>query len=139
MLKEVPREIAASAAEAAPKVQPPIMRSPPKSPVQEATGAVLRPEDRDSYSVTAMGEVTDRALHVAIARFTGGLSPSAIGAAYLDWAVHLAAAPGKQWQLVDKAVRKAIRFASYAHHCVLEGGTSFPIPEAAAGRCTNPA
>jgi hypothetical protein len=68
----------------------------------------------DSYSVTAVADIIDRSLHAAIARFTGGISPAAIGNAYLDWAVHLAVAPGKHLQLVDKATRKAIRFANYA-------------------------
>ena len=79
-------------------------------------------QDRDSYSVTALADITDRSLHATFARFTGGLSPAAIGSAYLDWAVHLAVAPGKRMQLVDKAVRKTIRFANYAIRCAVEGG-----------------
>jgi polyhydroxyalkanoate synthase subunit PhaC len=81
-------------------------------------------QDRDSYSVTALADITDRSLHAALARFTGGLSPAALGSAYLDWAVHLAGAPGKRMQLLDKAVRKSIRFANYATRCALEGGRS---------------
>ncbi|MFY9836410.1 MAG: poly-beta-hydroxybutyrate polymerase N-terminal domain-containing protein, partial [Xanthobacteraceae bacterium] len=45
----------------------------------------------------------DRSLHAAVARFTGGLSPAALTQAYLDWATHLANAPGKRLQLIDKA------------------------------------
>ncbi|MBM3627028.1 MAG: hypothetical protein FJX21_04340 [Alphaproteobacteria bacterium] len=37
-----------------------------------------------------------------------------LAAACLDWAVHLAVAPGKQGQLLEKARRKAMRFAHYA-------------------------
>lgn len=85
------------------------------------TGAIER-QDRDSYSVTALADITDRSLHAALARVTGGLSPAALGSAYLDWAVHLAGAPGKRVQLFDKAVRKSIRFANYAMHCALKGG-----------------
>ena len=70
-------------------------------------------EDRDSHSVTALAEITDRSLHAATARFTGGLSPAALAHAYLDWATHLAYAPGKRLQLGDKAIGKAIRFGSY--------------------------
>jgi hypothetical protein len=43
----------------------------------------------------------------------GGLSPAALAHAYLHWASHLAFAPGKQLQLVDKAMRKAVRFGNY--------------------------
>ena len=68
------------------------------------------PSARDSYVVTALADITDRSLHAALARFTLGLSPAALAAAYLDWAVHLMAAPGKRLQLVEKTARKAMRF-----------------------------
>ena len=58
---------------------------------------------RDSYAATAFAEIVDRSLHSAIARFTAGLSPMALTAAYLDWASHLAFLPGKRIQLVEKA------------------------------------
>ena len=95
--------------------------------------APMAPEERDSYSVTALADVTDRSLHAAVARFTGGLSPAALGRAYLDWATHLANAPGRRLQLVDKAVRKAMRFANYAYRCAREGGNTErciePLPQ----------
>ncbi|HEY6858400.1 MAG TPA: alpha/beta fold hydrolase [Pseudolabrys sp.] len=69
--------------------------------------------DRDSYSTTALGEVADRSVHAAIARFTLGISPAALAACYLDWATHLASAPGKQMQLIQKGARKFIRLAHY--------------------------
>ena len=83
--------------------------------------AVAGPEDRDPYAVTALADLTDRSLHAALARFTGGLSPAALMQAYSDWATHLAAAPGKRLQLVDKAARKSIRFGNYAYRSALEG------------------
>jgi poly[(R)-3-hydroxyalkanoate] polymerase subunit PhaC len=76
---------------------------------------------RDSYAVTAIADITDRSLHAAIARFTAGLSPAALAHAYLDWATHLAYAPGKRLQLLDKAIRKSVRFANYAHRSLLQG------------------
>jgi polyhydroxyalkanoate synthase len=87
------------------------------------TSAIER-QDRDSYSVTALADITDRSLHAGLARFTGGLSPAALGSAYLDWIVHLAGAPGKRMQLFDKAFRKSVRFANYAMRCALESGRS---------------
>jgi polyhydroxyalkanoate synthase len=45
----------------------------------------------------------DRALHAAQAKFSGGLSPAAIGIAYLDWFLHLANQPGRRAQLTAKA------------------------------------
>jgi len=46
---------------------------------------------------------------------------------------HLTYAPGKRLQLVDKAMRKAIRFANYAGRCTAEGGKTEcciePLPQ----------
>jgi len=89
--------------------------------------------ERDSYSVTALGDVADRTLHAALARVTGGLSPASLSQAYWDWATHLAAAPGKRMQLADKAVRKAMRFANYALRYAAEGSSAEaciePLPQ----------
>jgi polyhydroxyalkanoate synthase subunit PhaC len=87
-----------------------------------ANGATSAPEDRDSYSVTALADIADRSLHAGVARMTGGLSPAALAQAYLDWAIHLTFAPGKRMQLIDKAVRKSVRFGNYAYRYVAEGG-----------------
>ncbi|MGE3144374.1 MAG: PHA/PHB synthase family protein [Pseudorhodoplanes sp.] len=62
-------------------------------------------------------ESFDRTLHAQLARMTGGLSPAALGSAYLDWAVHLAASPAKQWELAQKATRKLSRFAQFLARC----------------------
>jgi len=90
-------------------------------------------EARDSYAVTAVAEVIDRSLHATIARFTFGLSPAALAKAYFDWATHLAVSPGKRLQLIDKASRKAIRFANYAFHAAAAGGSTQcciePLPQ----------
>ncbi|MFZ5781385.1 MAG: PHA/PHB synthase family protein [Pseudomonadota bacterium] len=85
------------------------------------------PHGHDSYVVTALSDVTDRALHAALARFTMGLSPAAIAAAYLDWLVHLAAAPGKRLQLVDKMARKTLRFANWTWRQAIESGKVLPV------------
>ena len=62
----------------------------------------------------------DRYLHATEARLTGGLSPASGMLAYLDWAVHLANAPGKQAELVQKAFRKSVKFGGYLEQ-VVEG------------------
>jgi polyhydroxyalkanoate synthase len=97
---------------------------------------VIRPgqqPDRDSYGVTAFADIIDRALHAATARFTAGVSPAALAEAYLDWATHLAYAPGKRIQLVDKAIRKAMRFGNYLQKYALSGGKTEdcidPLPQ----------
>ncbi|MGE0022411.1 MAG: PHA/PHB synthase family protein [Hyphomicrobium sp.] len=83
------------------------------------------PFERDSYASTALGDVVDRSLHAAVSRLTAGLSPAALAEAYFDWATHLASAPGKQSQLLDKAFRKAVRLGHHAsRQLVAQGGTS---------------
>ncbi len=100
------------------------------------TGGIAQAEDadaRDSYAVTAVADIMDRSLHATIARFTFGLSPAALTKAYFDWAIHLAVSPGKRLQLVDKATRKAVRFANYAFRAAAEGGKTpcciEPLPQ----------
>ena len=80
-----------------------------------------RREDRDSYSVTAFADITDRSLHAATARLTAGVSPAALAQAYSDWAVHITFAPGKRIQLLHKAARKAVRFANYVQRFGTQG------------------
>ena len=50
---------------------------------------------------------SDALLHSAIGRLTGGLSPTALATAYMDWAMHLAGSPAKRaelWQLAQTEV-----------------------------------
>ena len=83
--------------------------------------------------MTALADITDRALHAATARFTAGISPAALAEAYLDWATHLAYAPGKRIQLVDKAMRKTMRFGTYLQKYAASGGDTEdciePLPQ----------
>lgn len=74
--------------------------------------------DKDSYSSTALQDVLDKSAHALQARAFAGLSPSALAAAYFDWMAHLAGSPGKQIQLVEKAIKKTMRMAEFAGRCV---------------------
>ena len=104
-----------------------------ETPFAEVAVDGVRPGERDSYAVTAFADITDRALHAALARFSAGLSPAALAQAYQDWATHLAYSPGKRLQLIDKAFRKTLRFANYACRCALPGskgdGCIEPLPQ----------
>jgi polyhydroxyalkanoate synthase subunit PhaC len=95
--------------------------SPRIAPFMPKPAPAPPPRDRDSYGLTALVDVTDRSLHAFAARFTAGLSPAALAEAYFDWAIHLGNAPGKRLQLVDKATRKATRFAIWTARCALRG------------------
>jgi polyhydroxyalkanoate synthase len=96
-------------------------------------GARSTVSERDSYSVTTLADITDRSLHAAIARFTAGMSPASLAEAYSDWLTHLTYAPGKRAQLMDKAVRKTVRFANYAGRYAIEAGKTEsciePLPQ----------
>ncbi len=72
----------------------------------------------------------DRQVHAALARLTFGLSPASLIEAYSDWAMHLAASPGKQATLMQKAVRKAIRLWLHAAHCTAKTAPCIdPLPQ----------
>src|SRR5260370_39859176 len=81
----------------------------PTSTVPEAVSGVAKSRrapraadsaasERSRLASPGIAEMVDRSLHAEAARFTAGLSPAALALAYLDWATHLAAAPGKSIQ-----------------------------------------
>src|SRR5690625_3728640 len=65
----------------------------------------------------------DRMLGALTGQVTGGLSPAALTLAYMDWAMHLAAAPGKRTELAWKGVEKASRLAAHTAAATLRPGT----------------
>jgi polyhydroxyalkanoate synthase subunit PhaC len=89
--------------------------------------------ERSLLALPGIAEAVDRSLHAGVARYTAGLSPSALALAYLDWATHLAASPGKSIQLGEKAVRKSMRLLAYACRCGLRNDPSArciePLPQ----------
>ena len=97
-----------------------------------ASAAEFRPVDspssppepvflRDSYASTAFAELIDRSSHAAMARFTAGLSPDDVDRCLCGLgSASCAALPGKRLQLVEKALRKWLRFAQYAARRTVE-------------------
>ena len=81
----------------------------PTRTIRDATGS--------SNAHTTMEQALDRGLKAALAKVTSGLSPIALAAAYADWALHLASAPGKQLELLEKAGKKTLKLANYAANC----------------------
>ncbi len=77
-------------------------------------------------SENAILEGYDRSLRAIASRYTAGLSPIALAAAYSDWALHLATAPGKQLALAEKAAQKVSRLAIYAALCAQSGNETKP-------------
>jgi polyhydroxyalkanoate synthase len=68
----------------------------------------------DDDPLSGPANVVDRANGAALAQLTGRLSPVSIGAAFSDWANHLAISPGRQMHLAAKAARKITRLTDYA-------------------------
>jgi polyhydroxyalkanoate synthase len=77
----------------------------------------LDPRKADEDASRYISEALDRSWCYLASRWTLGLSPMAVAEAYFDWMIHLAASPGKQLQLAEKAVRKSALLAHYAAHC----------------------
>jgi len=76
-----------------------------------AAGDRAAAEPVDVYATRA--ELIDRLTHAWQARFTASISPAALHLAFSDWAVQFLNAPGKQQQLAEKALRKALRLMLY--------------------------
>jgi hypothetical protein len=72
------------------------------------------PPGRDDDPSERCAEALDHAVNYAVSRVTLGLSPAALAEAYFDWLAHLAAAPSKQLQLYQKALRKTARIGAPA-------------------------
>ncbi len=81
------------------------MDIPPSPPVPSAAA----PADR-----TADAARLDTLVHAAEGRITRGLSPTALGLAWLDWATHLANAPFRRLALTADALHQLRRFAEVA-------------------------
>lgn len=74
----------------------------------------------------------DRMFHAWLGRLSFSISPAAVMLAYLDWVVHLAQSPGKQMELMQKAIRKTLRCAMYSSHAAFDGSTTpciTPLPQ----------
>ncbi|OWU86780.1 poly-beta-hydroxybutyrate polymerase [Oceanicola sp. 22II-s10i] len=67
----------------------------------------------------------DRSARAALARATGGVSPAATIEAWTDWALHLAAAPGRRADLADKAATDAMALWTWA----MKGALTGKLPE----------
>ncbi|MFG1479867.1 alpha/beta fold hydrolase [Xanthobacter sp. V4C-4] len=70
----------------------------------------LDDSDFDRGSGLEALRAVDRAVAAGVAHLTSGFSPTALTLAFIDWWMHLSAAPGKRAELAVKAARKLARF-----------------------------
>ncbi len=75
----------------------------------------------DTDPLDGPADVLDHAAGAALASLTGGLSPTSLGGAWVDWWMHLAMAPGRQMHLGAKYARKYVRLLDYAQ-CIAKSG-----------------
>lgn len=61
----------------------------------------------------------DRVMHSWVGRLTGGVAPTALMLAWIDWVAHLAAQPGKQKDLLLNAMEKSVHLSSFMAECTL--------------------
>jgi polyhydroxyalkanoate synthase subunit PhaC len=73
-------------------------------------------------------QTLDRAVRAAVAQVTFGLSPAALAGAFFDWFVHLALSPGKQIDLVRRAI------AHGADHCAFTAQSALHLDANACAR-----
>ena len=95
----------------------------PRSASEAADADRVRERIGRSLVNPATAEWIDRAVHVGLARYGGGGSPSAVPLAYLDWLTHLGFAPGRQAMLTEKAVRGAYELWLYSLRSALDRDT----------------
>ena len=65
---------------------------------------------------------TDQYFHATQARVFGSLSLASLSLAWLDWALHLVASPGKQTELLRLAGRHQQELTRYMHDCLKAAG-----------------
>ncbi len=92
----------------------PDRRAKPRTTAPPPASEQPKKEIAEAISFPVSARTIDRFVHAAMGRMTMSVSPAALMLAYVDWLVHLAMAPGKQGELAQKAMRKAVRFAVYA-------------------------
>ena len=73
------------------------------------------------FSATAMADRVDPPFHAALARRFASLSPAAGLLAASDWALHLAASPGKCMDLARLAMHQSGELAEYARERMTAG------------------
>ncbi|HEY4635469.1 MAG TPA: alpha/beta fold hydrolase, partial [Rhodospirillales bacterium] len=86
---------------------------PEASPRPQAVACTPMSERDPTLPDVINPRVLDRMAHALQGRLTLGLSPATFTQAYADWTSHLLLSPGKQAELVQKAMRKLVRLGLY--------------------------
>jgi len=85
------------------------------------------PSDSRTMDAREAARVTDQYFHASQARAFASLSPASLSLAWLDWAMHLAASPGKQTELLRLAASHQGDLARYLYDCLRASGDPSPV------------
>ena len=101
-----------------------LLKMLPMTPAGDDTKAQPISEHDTQIQLADAGESesVDRAVHAALAQFSGGISPVALSLAYIDWLSHLATSPQRQLEISQEAVCNGRRFFDAAGHFFSAGG-----------------
>lgn len=72
----------------------------------------------------------DRFYHYTLAKQTGGISPASLWLAFMDWALHLALAPGARAKLASKLIASGFAYQHYLANLAQDGGSAPPAATA---------
>ena len=97
----------------APHTTRPSKRTPQVPMVNPHAATPTVPDTPDKGPVHRHADL-DRDAMASLARFTFGLSPHAMVDAWSDWAMHLARAPGRQLELVERAQADWLKLSRFA-------------------------
>lgn len=100
-----------------------------RSKVEDPAGQ--RPLTSSAQAAGNPFRALDHAKEAWLARLTGGFSPAALTLAFLDWSIHLAAAPGRQWELATLAASNAAQISYYLFDALL--GQAPPLKQPSQG------
>jgi polyhydroxyalkanoate synthase len=96
------------------RLQPlPAPDTPARTAADVAAGAQAGLSETPSPQPHAFAAL-DRGAMATLARATAGVSPHAVADAWSDWAMHLARAPGRQLELVERAQANWLSLARFA-------------------------
>ncbi|HEY8261340.1 MAG TPA: alpha/beta fold hydrolase [Methylosinus sp.] len=109
-------------------------RSLPPAPAEAPSRSLYDPSAIPSF------DTLDRAARAVVARFTEGVSPLAQMSAWLDWAIHLSLAPGRQIELSLAAAHAAAALGYFSAHALAGENVEGPFrPEPFDRRFSDPA
>lgn len=118
--------LAMSVVKILPRTEEPVLPAPFVDP---PAGVALSATTAATSAIKSASEpyLFDRTFHAMLARFTSGISPSALLLAWLDWSSNLAAAPQRRMDVAGTVLRDTSRFLEAVAHATSPGQTPWSV------------